>query len=1063
MPTQRDYMIATVLGEDNRGSPQGQAAIIDSIFNRQAAILSGKRAPGYYEAKSPSIQDIVTANNGNQYNTWKGTPAEAGNAARAARALQGRDATSGTERQQYDQIAKIYDDYLAGEGGWQGISQGATFYQTPKSADDGSFQNKFYRDGSGNQNYQDIGSHRFSGEPGQYFKDKGAFYAANPQMYNPTTGAGYDPSSPLNPGISTQGPGDFFGSGNGSLGNSDGTVETGSPYGFSQGNFSAGVGDGSLGAGIIPNQDITRFGQGFDPSGGLDPMGGLGSFQGTFNAASYLQANPDVAAAGVDPLQHWLRYGQAEGRPLTADFSGGTMDLPSVQGGPNVSAGIGLGGFNLDGFGFQQPQMAGLDGLSPLGSVDTPAPISADFSGSPLSPVDPGNPIATPAPITADFGSPLAAVPTGPSVSQGVAPGTFQGTFNGADYLAANQDLAGFNVDPLQHYLTYGYQEGRALDLAGDRIGQGFDPSQYLQANPDVAASGVSPLQHYLQYGAHEGRATDFSGGVAPASFGAGITPNAPAPSATGFSASNVSQGVDPGSFRGTFNGADYLAANQDLAGFNIDPLQHYLTYGYQEGRALDTAGDRINQGFDPSAYMQANPDAAASGVSALQHYIQYGAHEGRATNFSGGVAPGSFGAGIVPAPSMQSPMDYGAFGSIDTPAPIAGGNFGADLSPVSTGPNVSAGVGNGTFRGTFNGADYLAANPDVAAAHVDPLQHYLTSGYNEGRALDVQGDRINQGFNPSQYFNANPDAAASGVSALQHYIQYGAHEGRAADFSGGVSPGNFGAGITPYAPAPGPMDFSGSNVGQGLGPTGNGAFGLPQSTPSIPDFGAGYNVSGGVQNGGFGLNGVMSGNYGGGGFNPYGFSGANVGGGLGAQPQSMGGYYPAGNSQGGGLDPYGFSQANVGGFDANSLGGGAPVEDFGSGAGLGPTQWNDAPQAGGDGGGGASGFDHNASELAFLRGQLDQQYAANARLADSNNTNIAFANQGAAQAAQLNAAGAGNAAKQFAGIQAGLGIAPVAGVSFAPGPVGIQTIGGIGPMNFGMAGLGGAPLRGFL
>jgi hypothetical protein len=35
-----------------------------------------------------------------------------------------------------------------------------------------------------------------------------------------------------------------------------------------------------------------------------------------FDAAAYLEANPDVAAAGADPLTHWLNHGQAEGRRL---------------------------------------------------------------------------------------------------------------------------------------------------------------------------------------------------------------------------------------------------------------------------------------------------------------------------------------------------------------------------------------------------------------------------------------------------------------------------------------------------------------------------------------------------------------------------------------------------------------------------------------------------------------------------------------------------------------------------------------------------------------------------
>ena len=60
--------------------------------------------------------------------------------------------------------------------------------------------------------------------------------------------------------------------------------------------------------------------------------------------------------------------------------------------------------------------------------------------------------------------------------------------------------MAAAGVDPLQHYLTYGWKEGR--DPSAN-----FDTKAYLAANPDVAAAGVNPLEHFLQYGAGEGRA----------------------------------------------------------------------------------------------------------------------------------------------------------------------------------------------------------------------------------------------------------------------------------------------------------------------------------------------------------------------------------------------------------------------------------------------------------------------------------------------------------------------------------------------------------------------------
>ena len=62
--------------------------------------------------------------------------------------------------------------------------------------------------------------------------------------------------------------------------------------------------------------------------------------------------------------------------------------------------------------------------------------------------------------------------------------------------------------------------------------------------------------------------------------------------------------------------------------------------------------------------------------------------------------------------------------------------------------------------------------NPDVAAAGVDPFQHYETFGWKEGR-------------NPNAYFDVNgylanyPDVAAAHVNPLDHYDPCGWNEGR--------------------------------------------------------------------------------------------------------------------------------------------------------------------------------------------------------------------------------------------------------------------------------------------
>ncbi len=73
-----------------------------------------------------------------------------------------------------------------------------------------------------------------------------------------------------------------------------------------------------------------------------------------------------------------------------------------------------------------------------------------------------------------------------------------------------------------------------------------------------------------------------------------------------------------------------------------------------------------------------------------------------------------------------------------------------------------------------FDPDDYRRANPDVASAGLDPLLHFLQSGWREGR-------------NPSRHFDTNryrdsyPDVAAAQLNPLLHYVRNGVFEGRSA------------------------------------------------------------------------------------------------------------------------------------------------------------------------------------------------------------------------------------------------------------------------------------------
>jgi glycosyltransferase involved in cell wall biosynthesis len=73
---------------------------------------------------------------------------------------------------------------------------------------------------------------------------------------------------------------------------------------------------------------------------------------------------------------------------------------------------------------------------------------------------------------------------------------------------------------------------------------------------------------------------------------------------------------------------------------------------------------------------------------------------------------------------------------------------------------------------GLFDRDWYLAQNPDVATAGVNPLRHYLRHGALEGRDPSPF-------FNTFYYLEANPDVAAARINPLVHFVKYGAAEGR--------------------------------------------------------------------------------------------------------------------------------------------------------------------------------------------------------------------------------------------------------------------------------------------
>lgn len=75
------------------------------------------------------------------------------------------------------------------------------------------------------------------------------------------------------------------------------------------------------------------------------------------------------------------------------------------------------------------------------------------------------------------------------------------GMFDKKFYLLNYKDVLRADIEPLWHFVRYGWKENR-------NPSRDFDTNFYLKNNNDVFTKKINPLLHYYRYGNREGRKT---------------------------------------------------------------------------------------------------------------------------------------------------------------------------------------------------------------------------------------------------------------------------------------------------------------------------------------------------------------------------------------------------------------------------------------------------------------------------------------------------------------------------------------------------------------------------
>ncbi|WP_137222107.1 hypothetical protein [Shewanella sp. MEBiC00475] len=365
------------------------------------------------------------------------------------------------------------------------------------------------------------------------------------------------------------------------------------------------------------------------------------------------------------------------------------------------------------------------------------------------------------------------------------------------DFYTSNyKDVVEAGLDPFEHYLTYGWKEGRdckqepleslgsntplnehclliheAIELLlptfSERFGTDLGDYKFKRDLYNVHIDYhfyISQLEyslprelvadHYLLIGSN-----------------AGIKPNR------------------------YFSVEDYCSIYEDILQSGVEPFYHFCAVGMNEGRLPNRFSTLenyqtlpesfvkilISNIFDEESYLNENNDVKALGIEGLHHYISNGWKEGRAPNveylnkYSFEIINKFIEKNINPALINYVSTKYGL--SINNEADIELFQLALAQDQQSS-ADVQYEI---DILSSYVDQDfYFTLYPDVSDSKYTAVEHYCKFGWRELK--DPSAD-----FSTKFYLDDNPDVVDANVNPLFHYVAAGQFERRYQRRPGGL------------------------------------------------------------------------------------------------------------------------------------------------------------------------------------------------------------------------------------------------------------------------------------